>query len=1115
MDNLYVPVTVKAMMVGEWPARDWCADLSDDYSRFAFDGLGEFVPGSIAAKSDVPKGIHLHWSLPDALTNGKQDDELSTVRYPRVPNRWQVTRIWINGGKIKTRHWIIESDYKASTRHEHNSDSPAWPDKNRGFCYAGRAYPAETSPGKAEGYWDEFTISTPGDPVYTAFYPSCRNVFAFYDNLLENGTRIADSPITYCVCGWYGDAKTDILVSCKTNAQLLGFLSEMGWAVLASAAIELEADSEKSCAYSTLCHGMICGLNWKNDETMYQELDGIMSPDVSVGNSSPEALAALLAHYDVKFGSDKPIEYGDKTDERMLLHLLCGSRLEITELDGIVRSENSIHESFFVNSVFDKRYTLKAIEGDTESTAVEPEEELMWELGRLNCLETDIALLGSEIEHNRELLFDALYKKVKGSSEASGIGALCDYLDKLLKELIHKEKEFKDSGEKIRILADGKFNLTAQGGERFWEPSNPAFLLSHIARDHSHGEDGRFDKNRMLLTRVKTVESLTLEGGKSVSVGDIDLGKAKHGELIRESILMSPDFAGIIDSAFKQELNQLQCAPYASAMAEDCSFDEICEALSYPTLPPSKVAVSYYSDSWYPLFFDWRVFYFPDRTVLAETPDLKAWEMSEGYDFTLKDTSVFSKTGVSMGGRTFLTAYTAKYLADKLEELGLTVPDSAWIEVLSQILGSFNDQLLMRDTKITPNVEHIIETLKLPDSEKIKELLKGYSPMFPVFDTIFSPVRAGFVSIDKISIVDSFGRLKQYRPFDCYTSEAMRFPTARTPNRVLLPPRITQPSRMTFKWDEQPIVAWIMPNFLENSASVFDATGQQICALFYVKGKTIIRHSPQNGGKLCHDISEITKDIDLHGFLTHLMIEDRFIDLMGYINNSFERINTPQNFGTLAFLAGRPLAIAKAQIALELRDPPKEYKRFAGETQKVDIEKLAVSVMIGQPSNHHDGVIGAFTDRNYQKMLLPAEVINKDKYFQTNGTFKLFPRWRNLEFKAITLLLDPCAEVCIRSGLLPVKTVRLPEASVEEYIKKLYHVFFVAPLICDGVKKAIPLPVVENTQWKWLENQLDSMCETDITRPNTKAVFDNAENTAREGWIKLSAAKRADTNAGG
>src|SRR6185503_13337737 len=54
----------------------------------------------------LPPGIHLHWTMPDALAHGASDGK--RVKFHRVPNRWLIRR---SPGPLPERKWIVESDF--------------------------------------------------------------------------------------------------------------------------------------------------------------------------------------------------------------------------------------------------------------------------------------------------------------------------------------------------------------------------------------------------------------------------------------------------------------------------------------------------------------------------------------------------------------------------------------------------------------------------------------------------------------------------------------------------------------------------------------------------------------------------------------------------------------------------------------------------------------------------------------------------------------------------------------------------------------------------------------------------------------------------------------------
>ena len=56
----------------------------------------------LVADAVLAPGVHLHWSMPDALTRAGHDDSM-----PALPNRWAVHR---TGGGLIERSWLVLSD---------------------------------------------------------------------------------------------------------------------------------------------------------------------------------------------------------------------------------------------------------------------------------------------------------------------------------------------------------------------------------------------------------------------------------------------------------------------------------------------------------------------------------------------------------------------------------------------------------------------------------------------------------------------------------------------------------------------------------------------------------------------------------------------------------------------------------------------------------------------------------------------------------------------------------------------------------------------------------------------------------------------------------------------
>ncbi|WP_372737458.1 hypothetical protein [Neptunomonas sp.] len=204
------------------------------------------------------KGAHLHWALPDALTQGVSTKD--GITFPAAPDRWLVTRTDANG----KQQWIVESDYiypldtemeigilarlnqvtdpaKRKSREKSlraafakelaqkvNFPIPPRVDSvnKQPYRYLGRHWPIKDglppSDQKTEylnalahekgkkNAWHKvvesgLTAMGYGEPAFAAFYPNCRSVFGFYDADISFEDFKTS---TYDVIGWFDQPET-------------------------------------------------------------------------------------------------------------------------------------------------------------------------------------------------------------------------------------------------------------------------------------------------------------------------------------------------------------------------------------------------------------------------------------------------------------------------------------------------------------------------------------------------------------------------------------------------------------------------------------------------------------------------------------------------------------------------------------------------------------------------------------------------------------------------------------------------------------------------------------------------------------------------------------------
>ena len=184
-------------------------------------------PGSNAPAADalfvdgppLEPGIHLHWSLPDPLTQGSAPSATSQeLELPAVPDRWLLIRIApARGPEARaTRAWVVD----AATRRTTPLDGwhPAPPTRptsaagiGLGALVAAAAATRLTTLGplpRARIGVDDLRGEARAHA--TVYYPMARDRFGFHDTRAAlEADGIGAGPVSYLVIGWYADASHD------------------------------------------------------------------------------------------------------------------------------------------------------------------------------------------------------------------------------------------------------------------------------------------------------------------------------------------------------------------------------------------------------------------------------------------------------------------------------------------------------------------------------------------------------------------------------------------------------------------------------------------------------------------------------------------------------------------------------------------------------------------------------------------------------------------------------------------------------------------------------------------------------------------------------------------
>ena len=235
-----------------------------------------------------------------------------------------------------------------------------------------------------------------------------------------------------------------------------------------------------------------------------------------------------------------------------------------------------------------------------------------------------------------------------------------------------------------------------------------------------------------------------------------------------------------------------------------------------------------------------------------------------------------------------------------------------------------------------------------------KAFAKGGSEVY------FNPLRAGFLRISQITLVDAFGRFVDLKtPNPKIVSENMIADQPAPDNHgIYLAPRLMQPARVDFEWiaaespsgiasfpepgDQpaaSPVRGWIWPNHLDDSLMLYDAAGRPMGSLrtretrlhwFPVPGETTEPGAVNRDQMLAYFAGKNVNPV-FRDFVAKYLYPDESVAADAKFRNVLEVLRKSQQFivtaamqqdQALGMFMGRPLVIAQSMISLAQKGLP-------------------------------------------------------------------------------------------------------------------------------------------------------------------------------------------------
>jgi hypothetical protein len=1082
------------------------------------------------------------------------------ITFPRIPNRWMVQRIFRRPGRkgVSIRAWIVESDYRYRTNGKTKADAVTFPilDTPPLFDYVGKTFDYKEWKETHKAYRIELTCLGYGDPAFAAYYPACRGILGFHDPLsdVEENTKL-----TYLVAGWYCDLEQDILRHASMEAlkwacdpdpvlprQTLchGTIYNVEWKVKGSKVrSHVPYIDEKNCRIAignTSAEALAVLLAQRLDHTGTETLLAAFLEDLLSNPTDVLELDSLL--HQNRFGSvtggrlfsiQKEVATDDQgitATDAMLPEELEQSLEELNALEGEFGRQKRRLDGY--------RWELYAT----------------WYKWALKYLETrqEPGEITRVMEEQKQSVADHEKKlTVLGRARDEKERAVTDLVENQFPDLELVESlapPFYHPNDPALLISGPGMAPSSRHGQdgRYSEKDElqcrvSGQELSGLIVDIPNGPKG----NLVAAKNVFEMEGAPFEGGGEVPEGLrdtlileallLDLGNA---DLIAEQAYIE---AGLHppskeDNELIQPLQRLQ---RLVKVKRDGAVSPL--SLRFDGIFPSLIALSDWDGNpWLPLFLEWRVSW--SSSYSDPEKALQGWEQGE-IDFKWKGVPSTSAPSYPYEGYTILTPHASRRFKECLEKYkqekgnGDLDPIISLLDdmnVLSQALGGLNDALIMRDQvlQIPPiNPRIFFGGQKERPEDPIVTSIGDMNILSPDPGKPFYPIRAGRLNVERLRMVDAFGQALPLPKFDPPLRSASLVADGEDGGTFLhFPPRLVQPARLLFDWvrtenprgtrpANSPVCGWVIPNHLDKNLLFYDGGGGPLGALQKIlrlsapggKGGTPAKDEKAFFWVTMPGTSGRPEDIlnpNLRRFVLFLRNMDAdtgnaFWDLL---DEGIDKTDSgePEDDPVVSLLLGRPLALVRASLKLELEGPPACDQGFewVGKSEIHGFTRIKFPLLLGDAEKDQDGLIGFFTDDSGP--FYPSSGARGPRYagiIEYGHTLEL-----DCESPLdLTVLMDPRAKVHAGTGILPVRSVELPNR-VRSAAKTLREAFFqVAPLLSPGAAVAMPKPSDDYGKWSWAcRPQVTMWKEAETISPvGDRAGFHPKPLEISEGWLKL------------
>ena len=630
--------------------------------------------------------------------------------------------------------------------------------------------------------------------------------------------------------------------------------------------------------------------------------------------------------------------------------------------------------------------------------------------------------------------------------------------------------------------------------------------------------------------------------------------------------------------------------------------DEIRKLSLYKGADPDLVGVTTWAQPWVPMWVEWEL-----AVEGLDPATLGAWQL--GAIDLERDAAAVADSGGSttLRGRATLTSGAAATLhsaisdwlraEDALDTLGAGLVD----EKLETAYRNLDEAVLHLDV-VTATLDGLrTRLLGLPVSDGLRRPSTAGGILDPAPVGPPSAVLAGGVTLKRARLVDVFGRTLEVPIANVITPTRASVPAR--PGLLEMRPRLLRPARWLYRLVDaatpvgaegtearvdqieralqvNPVAGFVMPDHLDESLEVFGADGAPIGELLHepVSGGVVWeiaagRDGPADAGphhglvpsqKALGDFAAALVAADAAAREGAPLVgsdgsvgkppESALSALLRAIDTTLWTIDTFASLGSehVAGLVGRPVAVVRAQLRLELKPPDDiDLSNPARAAEWAEAEQAAARhvfpVRIGELTRSDDGVLGFFVDDDYARFRLVDKVIaaTAAEGGRSRGQLGVYDTRTGMpptsaithpylagtdaadtlpmhlgQTVTLTILMHPVGKATLTSGILPRKALALARDWVGPGLAAIAPSLRTGPVLVEtdlATTGQVRLPKVsvfgkdQNFLWRdtpatWRTDAILAATQTALL-PDTPAEL-------REGWIRVAPTKPDDAGGG-